>query len=798
MANLDGQFKIDVAKCKSNPKYVFKGEKYRITFLSDVLIRFEYNESGTFCDYPTLRVKNRNFSEPNVNIKTDDKYLIAENSYFKLEYTKNKSFYGSKVMPDTNLRVTLSGTDKIWYFGHPEVRNLMGSAYSLDNSKGKAALKKGIFSLDGFYSLDDSKSLIFAEDGSVHKNPNDGIDVYLFIYKKDYGVALKSYYDLTGYPPMIPRYALGIWWNKNERYTEPELIRVISGFKKSEIPLSVILLNNNWHTEESKTGFTFNTKLFKNPTKFIESLHNNKIYLGINLNFEEGINSNEASYSELQSIVKTNDNKPIPFNVYNTDFINVLMKSIINPLLDMGVDFFGVNDYSKDLTRLYLLNHYIYTNYGKDMSKRGMTFTRNPGISSHMYPVHYSGETLVNWKTLKMLPQYNALSSNIGMSWWSHDIGGYKNGIEDSELYMRYVQMGVYSPIFRLSSASGRYYKREPWKWDVKTFKVVKDYMITRHKLIPYIYSEAYKYHKTGSPLIQPLYYRFPELIDEPSYRNEYFFGSELLVSPITDAKDAIMNRVVHRLFLPGGSWYDFKTGKKFPGGKRYVTFYKDEDYPVFAKSGAIIVMGGIDTNNINNSASPESLEIHLFPGRNNKYQVYEDDGVSSSYKIKNHFLTEINYDISDEGYEVKLSPISGQKGIVPLQRNYTFKFRNTRVPDKVSVSVDGNIVPFAVQKDENDYIIKINKVSSLSKIQIKCVGESLEIEALRVINEDLDSIISDLMIETDLKVKLANIIFSDHPIKKKRIEIKRLKRDGLPTVFIKMFLRLLEYIADI
>ena len=76
---------------------------------------------------------------------------------------------------------------------------------------------------------------------------------------------------------------------------------------------------------------------------------------------------------------------------------------------------------------------------------------------------------LVSWKTLDYLPYFNSCASNLGLSWWSHDIGGFKEGIEDAELYMRYVQFGTFSPIFRFSAKRGIYYKREPWRWDITT-----------------------------------------------------------------------------------------------------------------------------------------------------------------------------------------------------------------------------------------------------------------------------------------------------------------------------------------
>ena len=396
------------------------------------------------------------------------------------------------------------------------------------------------------------------------------------------------------------------------------------------------------------------------------------------------------------------------------------------------------------------------------------------------------------------MPHYNSSSSNIGVSWWSHDIGGYKNGTEDEELYARYVQLGTYSPIFRFAADTGRYYKREPWKWDVKTQKIVKDYMNVRYRLIPYIYTEAYKYSKTGSPLIQPLYYKYPELYDEPIYKNEYFFGSELFVSPITEPKDTVMKRVVHRIFLPNGMWYDFKTGKKFPGGKRYVTFFKDEDYPVFAKSGSIIPMAILDSDHLNDSRPPRKLEIQVFPGRSNAYRLYEDDGVSNLYEEGYYIITNIDYNYRENNYTLIIRPIDGKSGLIPDKRDYKIRFRNTKYAEDVKVNVGRHEVEFEKYIDDADFIIEVKDVPTIQQLTINCAGKDIEIDAVRLINEEIDSIISDLKIETQLKEKIANIVFSDMSIRKKRIEIRKLRKDGLKSLFVRMFIKLLEYIAEI
>lgn len=801
MYDFGTHFEVDLTKSKTPSSNVFRGKTYRISILSDVLIRFEYSETGSFNDYPTFFASNRSFGKPKITVEEDNNVLIIKNDAFILEYNKEKPFIGSRLMPDQNLKVTIAGTEKIWYFNHPEVKNFKGTAYSLDNTKGNIDFEKGLFSLDGFTTFDDSRTPILDAHGNVLSPNYKNIDTYLFIYNNDFGIGLRDYFNLTSLPPLIPRYALGVWWNKNEAYGEKDIQNLVYNFKKYDLPMSVLLLNecNRTKNNYSPISFSLDKTKLPNPRGLSEFLHKNKIYLGSNIKTEGLISVEEESYLEFQKYYNKDLNKNIPLNVYDPKLVDSYLKGIINPFLDKGVDFLWIDDNNKENTlRSFTMNYFLYKNFSLNKAKRNFIISRNFGICPHKYSALYSGETLISWKTLKLLPFFNSTAANIGVSWWSHDIGGYKGGTEDAELFMRYVQLGVYSPILRLSSDTGKYYKREPWKWDAKTYKIVHDYLKIRHRLIPYIYSEAKKYSSFGSPLIQPLYYKYPETYDEPLYKNEFYYGSELFVCPITTPKDEIMNRVVHRIFLPNGVWYDFKTGKKFTGGNRYVTFYKDEDYPVYAKTGAIIPLAKLDPQNINDTSAPKTLEIQIFPGRSNTYKMYEDDGTSSMYKEGYSFTTEINYYYKENDFSVSIEPVEGKLGIIPEKRNYIIRFRNTKFTDGVQVFQDEVNVKCKRYTDENDFVIEFNDISTTSKVFVYCNGKDIEIDANRVINEDLESIITDLKIKTSLKEEIDKIIFSDSNIKAKRIAIRKLRRKGLPSIFIRMFMKLLEYIEEV
>lgn len=801
---LSEQYQQKMNLAVANAESVFRGDKYRITVLTERLLRLEYNPTGVFYDQPTPLVVCRQFEKPELEVKQDDRFLQIRSKYFLLSYTKEKNFDGGKMIPSANLRIELLGTDRSWFYQHPQVRNYKGVFVSLDGDNKNAVAANGLYSLDGFACFDDSHSLLFQENGELVSRKETYIDVYLFMYHQDFELALRDYFQLTGYPPLIPRYALGNWWCRDLDYTGEELIELADHFEKNDIPLSVLLLDRGWHLKKDAEGkeiessFTFDPTLFPEPEEVIRSLHDRNIRLGLSVNPAEGILPQEPHYPEFAQYFGIQDQRIISFDPMNVHLDDAYIKFLLHPLEDAGVDFFW-NEYS-DTSRgslpLWMLNHYVYTDFSKNQAKRGILLARNGLIASHRYPISYSGKTLVSWETLKKIPLYHQMAANIGVSWWSHDVGGYFGGIEEEELYIRYIELSVFGPILRFHAPKGRYYRKEPWRWNVKTLKIATDYLQLRHRLIPYIYTEAYKYSTKGTPLIRPFYYQYPWVYDDEHFKNQYFFGDSLMIAPILSKEEPLMHRTIHKFFIPEGIWYDFRTGKKFPGNKEYISFYRLEDYPVFAKSGSIVPLSNhSDENNIGN---PDVLEIHVFPGRSNTYDLYEDDGVTSLYKEDYFLLTQIDYNYLPSNYTMIIRSLKGKSGIVPEYRDYIIRFRNTKkAQDVIAYYNDGKIETTAYI-DDTDFVVEAKHVPTIGQLTINCKGKDIEIDAVRVINDDIDSILLDLQINTVLKEKISAIMFSDLPIKRKRIEIRKLKKFGLTGEYVRLFLRLLEYIGQI
>lgn len=807
MYPLGKQFEFNMGNMVSDIKCVFKGEKYRITILSERLVRLEYSKTGKFVDNPSQLVINRKFPYPNFEVLHNDRVLEIRTKYFQLYYVKEMPFLGTKFDPMKNLKLSLfvpGENSRDWYYTHPEVRNFYGNMIS-DDIEASTALKRGLYSLDGFASFDDSNSLLFESDGTAKKREDGSIDIYVFLYHKDFMAALNDYFRLTGKPDLIPRYALGNWWSRDLAYSNDDVMDVINQFERRNIPLSVILLDKGWHylnvgdQKNLDSGFTFNPKLFKDPKETITKLHQHNVRLGLNIDPTTGLYPHEMYYQKACEYLNIKDNKIIVFDPLNPKLLDVYFKLFLHPLEALGVDFFW-HDYkgNKNIYLLNLYNHYHYLDSGRNPSKRSMILSRNGILAPHRYPVLYGGISKVSWDSLREISMNNLNAANIGVSFWSHDVGGYHGGIEESELYIRHVELGTFSPILRFHAASGNYYKREPWRWDIKTQTIVADYLRLRHRLIPYLYTESYRYYNEGKTLIMPFYYQYPWVIDDKFYKYQYFLGKELLVCPIMTKKDQVMNRTIHQFYIPEGIWYDFKTGKKFPGKKKYVSFFKEEDYPVFARSGAIIPLS--NRSDYNNIGLPVDLEIHIFPGVSNIYTLYEDDGLTSLYKEGFYLKTDIDYNYLQNNYTVIIRSVEGKSGVVPPQRNYKIRFRNTKAAEDVKANYNATEIPIkSMYVEENDFIVEIEHVNTIGQLTINCKGKDIEIDAVRVINEDIDSILMDLQIETDLKEKIAQIIFDEEvPIRKKRISVRKLRHQGLSKEHMNLFLKLLEYINQV
>lgn len=694
---------------------IIQGEKYRFTVLTEEMIRLEYCEDGKFEDRATQCVIDRKFKVPEYQVIENEESLEIITDKIHLVYNKQKfTDYGLSVQVRGNISVYHS----IWHFGE-EATDLRGTARTLDEADGAIELEHGIISRFGYGILDDSRSLVITEDGWVEPRKEDCIDIYFLGYGHEYEHCLKDYYHLTGKTPLLPRYALGNWWSRFYRYNDQEYKALMTRFEKEEIPFSVSVIDMDWHLVDIDpkygsgwTGYTWNKELFPDPKEFMTWLHDHGLKVTLNVHPAGGVQAHEEKYKEMAEAMGRDWEKeePVNFDVTDQKFLKAYFEYLHHPNEEEGVDFWWLDWQQGGLSKipgldpLWMLNHYHYLDSGR-RGKRRLTFSRYAGMGSHRYPVGFSGDTIISWESLAFQPYFTANASNVGYGWWSHDIGGHMKGYRDEELSTRWIQFGVFSPIMRLHSSNSAFTGKEPWNYNAVSENIMKRYLKLRHEMIPYLYTMNYHASHDGQPLIRSMYYLEPEQPEAYEVPNEYYFGTELVVCPITEPTDKAAGTACVKAWIPEGKWYDIFSGLKYDGGRMLELYRSLEDIPVLAKEGAIIPLTDL-TEYTNSVENPKELAVKIVPGKKNAFILMEDTGDTCEDKEENWAQTKLEW-INEN--EFIIHPANGNLDVIPKRRTWKMEFYGIADVDNLEVTVGGKAIETERIYDEKRHICQVN-----------------------------------------------------------------------------------------
>ena len=596
-----------------NPEAVVTAPNVRFTVLTGRLIRMEFSPSGTFEDHPSQAFWYRRQPVPIFDAIANEQRVEIETERLHLNYRVTPGGFTAAA-----LQVIIKSTGHTWHYGDNAWRtgNLGGTYRTLDEAAGFVRPDPGLMASSGGAAYDDSKSLVFNADSWLELRAHpENQDIYFFGYGFDFAACQRDLARIAGRTPMVPRYILGNWWSRYWAYSAEELLGLMNEFKANDVPLSVCIVDMDWHLTETGntstgwTGYTWNRKLFPEPEGFIEELHNLGLKTALNLHPAEGIHPHEAQYPAFAKFmgVDPESNDAIPFDIADPKFTQGYFEILHHPLEAQGVDFWWIDWQQGQLSSLpgldplCWLNHLHFYDLGRDGSKRPFIFSRWGGLGNHRYPIGFSGDTVIGWEALDFQPGFTSTAANVGYGWWSHDIGGHMGGIEEDELYTRWVQYGVFSPILRLHCTNNPFHERRPWMRGPAANQAASRAMRLRHALIPYIYTMSWRNYQTGLPLITPVYYTDP---NENTFTfaayNTYGFGSELLAAPFTKPAHPETGLSRQTVWLPQGEWYDFFSGERLQGGGWHTLYGVLADIPVFAKAGAIVPLapeGGLGWN---------------------------------------------------------------------------------------------------------------------------------------------------------------------------------------------------------
>ena len=514
----------------------------------------------------------------------------------------------------------------------------------------------GLLSRNGYFLLNDSAGAVLDETSSPVERDTPGTrDLYLFAYGNDYKTALGDYRLLSGAIPLPANNIFGILFSRWPAFSDPEARDIVRHFEQEGIPLSALMLDIEWHVPDF-SHWDWNPETYPQPESFLEWAHSRNLLVALNVHpqsifstdthFEPFIKASAAE-NKVKSIwenpivamtVKSGADQMVTTDLANQAEARALKELCCDPIIRQGVDFWWLDGASAQLNGAdgQLLSTKVFYETTETGDRRGMVQARYGGLGSHRYGVLFTGDTQSQWEVLQSECEFNIRAGQVGMVYISHDIGGFSHSeapIIDPDLYIRWLEFGVFNPVLRFHSAPGSG-SRQPWDYGEKNLEIAKRWLKLRHSLMPYIYSMAHRAYETGLPLVRGLYLDHPD--SETCYRfDEYLFGDSLLVAPILTPSN-------HRtLTLPEGTWYEFETGKLLSGARDINVFASLEQVPVYVKAGAILPRQAESIPPA--QAFVSDLLLDVYPGADGEAVLYEDDSRTRLYQQVGFCLTHFN-----------------------------------------------------------------------------------------------------------------------------------------------------------
>lgn len=702
---------------KADAKAVVTSGNARFTVLTPQLIRMEWSADGQFEDRATLTFVNRETPVPEFKVRESKSKLTITTPALTLTYLKNGKF------SDKNLKAvfTLNGREVVWTPGMENPQNLLGTTRTLDGADGsklKEPMEQGILSRAGWSLIDDSQRHVLTPDGSeweewVEARPEgDRQDLYLFAYGHDYKQALADYALVAGRAPMPPKYTLGYWWSRYWQYSDNEFVDLVNKLKSMDVPIDVLIVDMDWHetwglrkSNSPKdeygqrigwTGYTWQKELFPSPANFLKWTENEELKVALNLHPASGIQPYEAVYNDFTKEYGWSEKgKSVPFKIDERKWADAYFKTVLEPMERNGVDFWWLDwqqwkesKYTPGLSNTFWLNHTFFNHAERqNPGLRPFIYHRWGGLGSHRYPLAFSGDTYATWPMLAYLPYFTATASNVNYGWWGHDIGGHMfhktQKATDPELYTRWLQYGVFTPIFKTHSTKDPRIERCIWCFPDHMF-LMRDAIRLRYTLAPYIYNAARENYDTGVGMCRPMYYDYPESDKAYETPEQFMFGNDILATTITQPVDSITGLAPRTIWFPEGAWFDCATGSMYEGGRTEELHYTLAENPHYAKAGSIIPMNPATVKNLQQPC--DTLVLTFIPGGDGQLHHYEDDGMSQQYKT-NYAVTTVTKKQEGNTVRVRISPREGSFAGASDNRSYELRFPAVFPPKSVKVN---------------------------------------------------------------------------------------------------------------
>jgi len=529
----------------------------------------------------------------------------------------------------------------------------------------------------GFLDLDSKK------DNSLQYETISGRKVYQVIAGDNWTDLVSQYVSLTGTQPMIPRWALGNFSSRFGYHSQEETLNTIEKFKDEEIPVDAIILDLYWFGKEMKGtmgNLEFDKDSFPNPKKMISQLKEKGVKtILITEPFVLTTSSKWDEAVEKNILGLNKEGKPYTYDFYfgNTGIIDIFNPKgeqwfwdIYKNLADEGVagwwgdlgepevhpsDLLHATGTADEVHNIYGHNwaKLIHDGYQKDFPNQRPFILMRAGYSGsqHYGLIPWSGDVNRTWGGLQSQVEIALQMSMQGLAYMHSDLGGFAGDNLDDELYTRWLQYGVFQPIYRPHAQED--VPSEPIFRESKTKALAKKAIELRYQIMPYNYTLVFENNQKGIPLMRPLF--FEEPTNKLALNNDktYLWGPDLLVSPVVEA-----GLKIQKVSFPANvNWYNFYTDEKVKGGQTLAVNLVEESIPTYVRAGAFIPM--IKTIQNTTKYNLNKFDLHFYFDENvseSKGSLYNDDGETPNAFEKGKFeIITFESEKTSKGLEIEI-----------------------------------------------------------------------------------------------------------------------------------------------
>lgn len=687
----------------------------RVQLLSEDIIRLEKSKGGKFCDRNTFFIPNKSeYAQTRAAYSVDNgaiyfgKYalFIPEDgkSLSGVRLEKNgKKVYSYKKLANCGELPPLNKTPEVFAVADTPRIIVPEGGYSV-NRKGRYKIEENVK------------------------------DVYLLLCDKNAEKLRKLYVELCGRSELVRLATLGSWNSKYYAYDEETAKELILDYEAHRVPLDNMVIDTDWRNSKDGWGYDVNTELFPDIGRFLEFSHAHGVEIMFNDHPEpvDGANvfdSKEIAYREVNLQAKT----ALGLDTWWYD--RNWTSSLVSPSKNIRPETLGLYLYTDITGNFYkkqAKNDLVYRRpviMGNVVNVENGRYEKISDSASHRYPIQWTGDITGDFNSLAQEVETMLRASDSVVAYCNADCGGHY-GTPDKQTFIRWMQFGTLSPVFRPHCTKGLY--REPWLYDEETLNIVRDYVNLRYRLLPVIYKNAYENYLVGTPIFKSLGWSYPSDKRALTLKDEYMLGNDILIKPIASAsvdpdresaEDTVGSDFKTAVYLPDGEWLDAFDGKIYSGNKTIKKAYGLRQIPLFIRLGSLVPLAYEAGNTKKQKWNKLVYDFYPEKGSSDEGYLYEDDGETTAYKLgrlrKSAF--EAKYCENKNAYVIKLhaaqGSFDGERAFT--ERDLTIKYHLLKGAQSVKkVTVNGEQIKYKiVAADKKAFPLGVTEISPDGKV---------------------------------------------------------------------------------